>query len=296
MEMGNYLKVLDIEHSGRQRIGVPGDDPAHTVRVHGDSHGLYQTLQDCAQRRQDHLAHLRRLPALAQTQAALRQETRLRPPVMPDTPLLTHVSGLPLGARGDADWFYKGNGRVLRIDRDDLDVPYHVRAIAADACLVSVYLVDARSQLRYVGVTLGHDLHDPLQEPSARAHLLECAVASELLLGELDEPLHLQRRIRRNGTCISESHLRLDPQTWRSTRQIGEALLEQHPQFLQPGMVHYLFSRLGGEAVTPHLQHGDCLELGCPVLDMHLDNRIVEEDLRHLLPLTSRRAGQGRAA
>lgn len=33
------------------------------------------------------------------------------------------------------------------------------------------------------------------------------------------------------------------------------------------------------------------------MLDMRLENRIVEEELRHLLPLSSRRrAGQGRAA
>ncbi|WP_236214728.1 fumarylacetoacetate hydrolase [Metapseudomonas otitidis] len=295
--MGDYLKVLDIEHSGGPRIGLLGDDPTHTVRVHGESSGLYQTLQDCARRHQDHLAHLRHLPGPTHTLPALRQETRLRPPAMPDNPLLTHVSGLPLGARDDAGWFYKGNGRVLHIDRDDLEVPYHVQAIAADACLVSIYLVGSRGQLLHVGVTLGHDLHDPLQGQSARAHLLECAVASELLLGELDEPLHLRQRIERNGTCFSETHLHLDPQAWRASREAGEALLEQHPQFLQPGMVHYLFSRLDSEIVATHLQHGDCLELSCPMLDMRLENRIVEEELRHLLPLSSRRrTGQGRAA
>ncbi|MFK3794117.1 fumarylacetoacetate hydrolase [Pseudomonas piscis] len=289
--MDDYLLLLDVCHKDQRAIGLFDLHNGRSVRALSEHGGLYETLQFCARRHLGWSEHLRSLPAHPQLAADGRQEGPLRPPLKPSDSLLAQVSEVTLNTQHTHQgWFYKGNGSLLKTDGEPLAVPYHALSIASQPGVVCVYLVDHFGQLRFVGFSLGHDIRDPLlsrQDASscAQSRLRHCAITPALILGELQGSLSLNVRVERQGAQLSYLSYRLDQQAWGAIRKYSQAFLEQHEQFLQPGMVHYVFHSASRRESELQLQHGDWLDLDCPELELGLSNQVVEEELLHLYPL-----------
>lgn len=291
--MGYYLMLLDLCQHEHRGIGVFDFQTGQSLRMFPEQGGLYETLQYCSRWHRGWAEHLKHLPASDST-----QDIDLQPPLKPGNNLLAQVSTVNLTMSKKQAWSYKGNGSLLKTQGEALNIPYQALSIASEPGIVCIYMVDSFGKLHFVGFTIGNEVHDPLlgnlDSPDAnQACLRECALAPAMILGELQCRLSINARIERQDRQISYREYDIDLKEWRSLRKYTQAFLEQHEQFLQPGMVHYVFHGLGHPDSEPPLQHGDWLDLDCPELELGLSNRIVEEELLHLCPLDKRTLGAG---
>lgn len=300
--MDDYLLLLDVCHKEQRAIGLFDFHNGRSMHALSEHGGLYETLHFCARRHLDWSEYLRSLPAHPQQPSEGHPQGPLRPPLKPSDSLLAQISEVSLNTPNTRQgWFYKGNGSLLKTDGEALMIPYHALSICSQPGVFCVYLVDHFKQLRFVGFSLGHDIHDPLlsrQDASscAQSRLRQCAITPALILGELQSSLSLNVRVERQGAQLSYLSYRLDLQNWWAIRKYSQAFLEQHEQFLQPGMVHYVFHSACRRESELQLQHGDWLDLDCPELELGLSNQVIEEELLHLYPLdtqASRRNTQG---
>ncbi|MCD9571096.1 fumarylacetoacetate hydrolase [Pseudomonas protegens] len=294
--MDDYLLLLDVCHKDQRAIGLFDFHNGRNMRAYSEHGGLYETLLFCSRRHLGWSEHLRSLAPHPQLPADGPRQGPLRPPLKPRDNLLVQVSEVTLNTPHTRQgWFYKGNGSLLKTDGEPLMIPYHAQSISSQPGVVCVYLVDPFGQLRFVGFSLGHDIHDPLlshQDASscAQSRLRQCAIAPALILGELQSSLSLNVRVERQGAPLPQRSYRLDLQSWWAIRKYSQAFLEQHEQFLQPGMVHYVFHSASRRESDLQLQHGDWLDLDCPELELGLSNQVIEEELLHLYPLETQPA------
>ncbi|MGY2223662.1 fumarylacetoacetate hydrolase [Pseudomonas gingeri] len=287
--MGHYLMLLDLCQQEHRGIGLFDFQTGRNARLFPEQGGLYETLQYCSRWHLGWADHLKSLPASTST-----REISLRPPLKPANNLLAQVSAVSLATpKRNQAWFYKGNGSLLKTDGEALNIPYHALSIASEPGIVCVYMVDPFGKLRFVGFTLGNEVQDPLlgnlDSPDAlQASLRECAIAPAMILGEMQCRLSINARIERLDAQISSREYVIELKEWQALRRYTQAFLEQHEQFLQPGMLHYVFHGLERRDNPAPLQHGDWLDLDCPELELGMSNRIVEEELLHLYPLGKR--------
>jgi len=285
------LDLCQHEHRG---IGVFDFQSGQSARLFPEQGGLYETLQYCSRWHLGWADHLKHLPVSDSTQAV-----QVKPPLKPGNSLLAQVSAIALPtSKNEQAWCYKGNGSLLRTDGESLAIPYHALSITSEPGIVCIYMVDPFGKLRFVGFTLGNEVQDPLLKhqnspASMQAYLRECAIAPAMILGEMQCRLSIDARIERQDAQLSCLTYSIDLNEWRALRKYSQGVLEQHEQFLQPGMVHYVFHGLSRRSTEPPLQHGDWLDLDCPELELGMSNRIVEEELLHLCPLGPRQAGKG---
>ena len=97
--------------------------------------------------------------------------------------------GRPDGGRIGAapEWFYKGNGTVLRTTGDVLEVPGYAEDGGDEAEVAGVYVVDAEGRPRRIGMAAGNEFSDHKFEKRnylnlAGSKLRTCGLAPELVI------------------------------------------------------------------------------------------------------------------
>ena len=97
--------------------------------------------------------------------------------------------GRPDGGRIGAapEWFYKGNGTVLRTTGDVLDVPGYAEDGGDEAEVAGVYVVDAEGRPRRIGMAAGNEFSDHKFEKRnylnlAGSKLRTCGLGPELVI------------------------------------------------------------------------------------------------------------------
>jgi hypothetical protein len=85
------------------------------------------------------------------------------------------------------EWFYKGNGSVLRAHGEPLDVPGFAEDGGEEAELAGIYMIDGEGQPRRIGMTTGNEFSDHLFERAnylnlAGSKLRQCAIGPELVI------------------------------------------------------------------------------------------------------------------
>jgi hypothetical protein len=92
---------------------------------------------------------------------------------------------------GDAgvapEWFYKGNGTILRAHMEPLDVPAFAEDGGEEAEIAGVYLIGADSMPYRIGMAIGNEFSDHAFERSnylnlAGSKLRTCAIGPELIV------------------------------------------------------------------------------------------------------------------
>ena len=193
------------------------------------------------------------------------------------------VGGKPApGRRGAApEWFYKGNGDVLRGNRDQLDIPTFSLGGGEEPEIVGCYIVDDEGVPCRLGFALGNEWSDHAMERVnylylAPSKLRTCAIGPELNLGFDFQSLRLRCRVSRQGETIYDSD-------WMCTgeRHMCHSLAncEDHhfkfPQHRIPGSVHLHFfgtSKLSYGNRTWEYQTGDEIEVSAPEFGAPLVN------------------------
>ena len=171
-------------------------------------------------------------------------------------------SGKPApGVPGAApEWFYKGNGSIVRAHGEALEVPEFAEDGGEEPEIAGVYFNDANGVPRRIGMTMGNEFADHRFEKRnylylAHSKLRTCAIGPELIIDAPFQHVTGEVRVERKSEAI-----------WRSEIRSGETVMchslaniEHHhfkySQHRTPGDLHVHF--FGADAFS----FGDNIEL-----------------------------------
>ncbi len=173
------------------------------------------------------------------------------------------------GAIGVApEWFYKGNGSILRAHGEPLLTPSYAQDGGEEPEIAGVYLIDETGQPRRVGMTMANEFSDHRLEKQnylylAPSKLRNCSIGPELITDPDFSNVPGVVRIERDGQTL-----------WSQAIQSGEenmahslANLEHHhfkfDEHRRPGDIHIHF--FGADAFSfgagIELKQGDIMEV-----------------------------------
>lgn len=167
----------------------------------------------------------------------------------------------PIGKIGVApEWFYKGNGTMLRAHGEPLDVPAFASDGGEEAEIAGIYLIDPQGRPRRIGMAGGNEFSDHRFEKTnylnlASSKLRTSALGPELLLDPKFDSIRVDIAIERGRSVV-----------WAKSIRTGEAEMchslpniEHHhfkfPAHRRPGDVHIHFFG------TDYLSFGDGIQL-----------------------------------
>lgn len=194
--------------------------------------------------------------------------------------------GRPAGGKiGIApEWFYKGDGSILRGPGETLDIPGHAEDGGEEAEVVGIYVIDDEGNPCRIGLAQGNEFSDHKFEKRnylnlAGSKLRQCSVGPELVIGCSFGDVRGEVRITRGSETV-----------WQKKLASGEdnmchslANLEHHhfkfDGHRQPGSVHVHF--FGADALSCGdgivLQDGDVAEVAFEGFGRPLRNPIREQ-------------------
>jgi hypothetical protein len=166
------------------------------------------------------------------------------------------------------EWFYKGNGHVLRGHNEPLEVPAFADDGGEEPEIAGAYVIDWAGAPRRVGMTIGNEFSDHQMERKnylylAPSKLRNCALGPELILDPDFSDVRGVVRFERAGETLWSKPLA----TGTANMCHSLANMEHHhfkyPQHCEPGDVHIHFFGAGafsfGEGIA--LEHGDVMDI-----------------------------------
>jgi hypothetical protein len=184
------------------------------------------------------------------------------------------------------EWFYKGDGSMLKAHRGVLTVPAYGDDGGEEPEVAGVYFVGPEGEPYRVGYAVGNEFSDHVMEKKnylylAPSKLRECAIGPELIIGDVPfESLAGEVSVHRGGKLVWSS------QIWTGQANMSHSVrnLEHHhfkyAAHRRPGDVHVHFFGADafsfGEGVT--LEAGDLMQVSFPDLGRPLQNYLAIED------------------
>ncbi len=158
------------------------------------------------------------------------------------------------------EWFYKGNGTMLRAHGEPLDVPAFALDGGEEAEIAGVYIIDSQGSPRRIGMAGGNEFSDHRFEKTnylnlASSKLRTSSLGPELVLDPKFDSVRVDVAIERDGGTL-----------WSKSIRTGEAEMchslsniEHHhfkfPAHRRPGDIHVHFFG------TDYLSFGDGIQL-----------------------------------
>jgi hypothetical protein len=166
------------------------------------------------------------------------------------------------------EWFYKGNGTIVRAHGESLEVPAFAEDGGEESEIAGVYLIDAEGNPRRVGLTQGNEFSDHVFEKRnylylASSKLRQCSIGPELVIDADFSLVPGQARIRRGQQVIWEKPILSGEENMCHTLENMEHHHFKFPLHRRPGDVHIHF--FGASAFSfgdkIQLQRGDTMEV-----------------------------------
>lgn len=184
------------------------------------------------------------------------------------------------------EWFYKGDGSMLKGHRDTLTIPSYGDDGGEEPEVAGVYIVGGDGEPYRVGLSVANEFSDHIMEKKnylylAPSKLRQCAIGPELVVGDTSfENIPGKVSIQRNGSTVWSS----DIWTGRTNMSHSVANLEHHhfkyAAHRRPGDVHIHFFGADafsfGEGVA--LEAGDRMEVSFPLFGRPLHNFLAIEN------------------
>lgn len=187
------------------------------------------------------------------------------------------------------EWFYKGNGSILRAHGEELVVPSYAWDGGEEAEIAGAYLIADDGRPFRLGFMVGNEFSDHVMEKEnylylAPSKLRCCSLGPELVIGDRESfhDIFGKVAIERQGALIWSG----DVFTGEKNMCHSLANIEHHhfkyEVHRRPGDVHIHF--FGADAFSfgqgVRLQNGDLVEIGLPAFGRSLKNpvRIESED------------------
>ena len=166
------------------------------------------------------------------------------------------------------EWFYKGNGLVLRAHNEPLDVPAYAEDGGEEPEIAGVYLIDPEGRPRRVGMAVGNEFSDHQFERRnylylAASKLRTCALGPELVLDPSFELVPGEVTIERAGKVLWSKPIRTGESAMCHSLENMEHHHFKFEAHRRPGDVHIHFFGADafsfGEGVA--LQDGDWMQV-----------------------------------
>jgi len=105
------------------------------------------------------------------------------------------------------EWFYKGNGAILRAHGEPLDVPPFAEDGGEEAEIAGVYFIDANGRPRRIGMAMGNEFSDHKFEKKnylnlAGSKIRTCSLGPELVIDPRFESVPGRVAIQRAGRVL----------------------------------------------------------------------------------------------
>jgi hypothetical protein len=102
------------------------------------------------------------------------------------------------------EWFYKGDGTILRAHGEPLDVPSFADDGGEEAEIAGIYLVDANGQPRRIGMAVGNEFSDHKFEKKnylnlAGSKIRTCSLGAELVIDPSFDSVPGKVAVHRDG-------------------------------------------------------------------------------------------------
>lgn len=188
------------------------------------------------------------------------------------------------GNRGAApEWFYKGDGGILRGHRDPLEIPDFALDGGEEPEIVGCYMIDEQGRPRRLGFALGNEWSDHATEQInylylAPSKLRTCAIGPSLNTHSDFQEIDLHCTVTRDGRTTYDSGDLHSGERWMSH---SLANLEDHhfkyPQHRRPGDIHLHFfgtSKLSFSTRNWKFQDGDEIRIDAPGFSAPLVNPV----------------------
>jgi hypothetical protein len=188
------------------------------------------------------------------------------------------------------EWFYKGNGSVLRGHRSHLDVPAYAEDGGEEPEIAGIYYCDSRGIPYRIGFAAANEFSDHVMERRnylylAPSKIRHCAIGPELVVGEIFDDISGNVQILRSGRTIWSKEIRTGEMNM--AHSLNNLEYENHRQ---PGMAHIHFFGADafsfGEGVT--LKDGDEMQVSWERMGRALKNTIrIDNSAPALVPIKS---------
>ncbi|HXY35223.1 MAG TPA: AraD1 family protein [Planctomycetaceae bacterium] len=189
------------------------------------------------------------------------------------------------GVRGEApEWFYKGDGGILRAHRAPLEVPAFALDGGEEPEIVGCYVIDAAGRPRRMGFALGNEWSDHATEKISYLHLAPsklrtCAMGPTLNTHSDFQDISLRCSVVRRGNKIYDSGELKSGERWmcHSLRNLEDHHFK-YPQHRRPGDVHLHFfgtSRLSFGTRQWKFEADDEIRIEAPGFSPTLVNRVA---------------------
>ncbi len=166
------------------------------------------------------------------------------------------------------EWFYKGNGSVLRAHGEALEMPAYADDGGEEPEIAGIYINNSAGMPIRVGFAIGNEFSDHIMERKnylylAPSKIRTCAIGPELVIGKDFEDFSGKVVIKRAGETIWQK----DIKTGEKNMAHGLANLEYHHFKYQnhriPQQIHVHFFGTGafsfGDGIV--LNEGDTMEI-----------------------------------
>lgn len=105
------------------------------------------------------------------------------------------------------EWFYKGNGEILKAHGQPLGIPPYADDGGEEPEIVGAYIIDPHGHPRRVGFTIGNEFSDHIMEKKnylylAPSKLRDCAIGPELIINSSFQDITGNVAIEREGKKI----------------------------------------------------------------------------------------------
>lgn len=156
------------------------------------------------------------------------------------------------------EWFYKGNGHILRAPNEPLEVPAYADDGGEEGEIIGAYIIDPQGTPRRIGMAIGNEFADHQMERKnylylAPSKLRNCAVGPELVIDFDFSNVPGLARIERAGVT-----------TWEKAIASGEANMCHSLENLEHHQFKYAQHRVPGEAHI-HFWGADAFSFGSSV-------------------------------
>jgi hypothetical protein len=150
------------------------------------------------------------------------------------------------------EWFYKGNGCLLRAHGEPLEIPSYAEDGGEEAEIAGVYVIGPNGQPYRVGLAVGNEFSDHQFEKKnylnlAGSKLRSCALGPELVIDPSFDSLPVAVAIERDGTVF-----------WNKTFRSGDAEMCHSLSNIEHHHFKYAAHRRRGD-VHVHFLGTDCL-------------------------------------
>jgi len=192
------------------------------------------------------------------------------------------------GQRGAApEWFYKGDGRMLRGPGQPLEIPAFAPDGGEEPEIAGIYAVDEAGIPCRLGFTQGNEWSDHVTENInylylAPSKLRTCSIGPELVTDLTFDDIRGRCRVLRSGGVIYDSG-----ELYTGERNMSHSLvnIEDHhfkyPQHRRPGDIHVHFfgtSKLSFQQRKWTYQNGDVIEVSFTGLGAPLCNPVLRHE------------------